>query len=123
MNRFERPQISNPSKQALSMMLRQRNPTSFMNNPQQMTGLPFNMQQQARQQFMRNASIRNMNPSQMAATGSNPINNPMMSGGGMIHQRQQQQQQSQMNPNIQAGKCHLRTTHNENYSEKGIVWN
>jgi len=33
MNRFERPQMNN-SKQALSMMLRQRNPTSLMNTPQ-----------------------------------------------------------------------------------------
>lgn len=112
MNRFERPQISNQSKQALTMMLqaRQRNPNTFMNNPQQMTGLPFNMQQQARQQFMRNASIRNMNPNQMAASGSNPINNPMMSGGGMIQRQQQQQQQSQMNANMQAGKCRFQFT-------------
>lgn len=107
MNRFERPPINNQSKQAISLMLqaRQRNPNSFVNNPQQITGLPFNMQPQARQQFMR-AGIRNMNPSQMAASGSNPINNPMMSGGGMIQRQQQhQQQQSQMNPNMQTGKC------------------
>lgn len=49
-NRFERPQLNNPtSKQALSMMLRQRHPSSFMNsgnNAQQgaMGGLPFNAQ-------------------------------------------------------------------------------
>lgn len=98
----------------MMLQARQRNPNSFINNPQQMTGLPFNMQQQTRQQFMRNAGIRNMNPSQMAASASNPINNPMMSGGGMI-QRQQQQQQSQMNPNMQAGKCYL---HHENHAEK-----
>lgn len=102
MNRFERPQMNNPSKQALTMMLRQRNPTSFMNagnNPQQssMSGLPFNVQQAAqRQQFMRTGPMRNINPAQIAAaSGSNQINtnlpNALMSGGSMVQQRQTQQ--------------------------------
>lgn len=98
MNRFERPQMNNPtSKQALSMMLRQRHPSSFMNaanNPQQpnMSGLPFNMQQ--RQQMMRTAAMRNVNPAQIQAAAANnqmnvnSIGNPMMSGGGMVQQRQ-----------------------------------
>lgn len=105
MNRFDRPQMNNPSKQALSMMLRQRNPPTFMNasnNPQQganISGLPFNIQHQRQQQLMRSAAMRNVNPTQVqaaaaaaaAAAASNQINNignPMMSGGGMIQQRQ-----------------------------------
>lgn len=99
MNRFERPQINNPtSKQALSMMLRQRHPSSFMNsanNPQQpnMGGLPFNIQQQRQQQLMRTAAMRNVNPAQMQAANATQMNannlgNPMMSGSGMLQQRQ-----------------------------------
>lgn len=100
MNRFERPQMNNPtSKQALSMMLRQRHPSSFMNaanNPQQPTmgGLQFNQIQQQRQQqlAMRTAAMRNVNPAQMQANANqmnaNSIGNPMMSGGGMVQQRQ-----------------------------------
>lgn len=98
-NRFERPQMNNPtSKQALSMMLRQRHPTSFMNaaaNPQQpsMSGLPFNIQQQRQQQLLRTAAMRNVNPAQLQAANANQLNanslgNPMMSGGGMVQQRQ-----------------------------------
>lgn len=110
MNRFERPQISNatPTKQALSMMLRSRHPSSFMNanntaqqqninagnNPQQpnMGGLPFNIQQQRQQLAMRTAAMRNVNPAQMqaasAANQMNNIGNPIMSGGAMVQQRQ-----------------------------------
>lgn len=99
MNRFERPQMNNPtSKQALSMMLRQRHPSSFMNsanNPQQpnMGGLPFNIQQQRQQQLMRTAALRNVNPAQMQAANATQMNannlgNPMMSGSGMLQQRQ-----------------------------------
>lgn len=110
MNRFERPQMNN-SKQALTMMLRQRHPSSFMNaannnpnnpnNPQQtpnMGGIPFNIQQQRQQQLMRTAAMRNTNPAQIqaaaaaaAAANANQMNNlgnPMMSGGSMVQQRQ-----------------------------------
>lgn len=98
MNRFERPQLNNPtSKQALTMMLRQRHPSSFMNagnNPQQanMSSLPFNIQQR-QQQLLRSAALRNVSPAQMQAANTNQLNannlgNPMMSGGGMVQQRQ-----------------------------------
>lgn len=97
MNRFERPQINNPtSKQALTMMLRQRHPSSFMNatnNAQQgnISGLPFNIQQR-QQQLMRTAAMRNVNPAQMQANAaanqmnSTNVGNPI--SGASIQQRQ-----------------------------------
>lgn len=103
MNRFERPQLNNPtSKQALSMMLagRQRHPPAFINsgnNPQQANigGLPFNMAQRQQIIAQRNAALRNVNPAQMQAAAAannqmnvNNIGNQMMSGGGMVQQRQ-----------------------------------
>lgn len=125
MNRFERPQITNPtSKQALTMMLRQRHPSSFPNsgnNAQQgaMGGLPFNRTGDnptqaalARQQMMRQAALRNMNPAQMAAaaaaaaaSGSNAPNANMpnamgMSGGSMVQRQAAQQQANQLNANM-----------------------
>lgn len=47
-NRFERPQINNQSKQALSIMLRQRHPP-FMPGNQAAGSNQFNMQQRNQQ--------------------------------------------------------------------------
>jgi mediator of RNA polymerase II transcription subunit 12 len=59
-NRFEKPQINNPSKQALSNMLRQRHPggnpaAAYGNNMQQQQRLqPQNVNAAQQQQFLRN---------------------------------------------------------------------
>ncbi len=51
MNRFERPQINNQSKQALSIMLRQRHPPFMPGNQAANPGQFNNMQQQRNQQL------------------------------------------------------------------------
>lgn len=57
MNRFERPQINNQSKQALSIMLRQRHPP-FMPGNQAANPGQFNNMQQQQQQQQRNQQLQ-----------------------------------------------------------------
>lgn len=72
MNRFDRPSLAAQSKQALSQMLRQRNPYTLGSGGQQgaaANNQMFNVHQQ-RQHLMR---LRNMNPAQIAL-GNNQMN-------------------------------------------------
>lgn len=118
MNRFERPQINNQSKQALSIMLRQRHPP-FMpgNQPAGQPGQQFNMQQQRNQlqlqqqqqqhqQYIR-TSLRGMNPSQMGNNQMTGMVQPGMGPGinpnNMIANQPSQMPQSQIAQNQQPG--------------------
>lgn len=123
-NRFERPQMNNNSKQALSNLLRQRQPpfvggNQMANNPgnfnamqQQRQGgmqpqqVPSQMQNPQSQQFMRN-QIRGMAPNQMIpggpmsggnVAGNVPgMNSNMVGPNGNMNASQMMMQQNQQN--------------------------
>lgn len=133
MNRFERPQINNQSKQALSIMLRQRHPP-FMPGNQPTNSGQFTMQQQRTQQLQQqqhqqsqqqqqqhqqqqyinrtntslNTSLRGMNPS-VAAMGNNQMSGmvqpmgPGLNPNNMMANQPGPMPQSQIAQNQQPG--------------------
>ncbi|KAH8373428.1 hypothetical protein KR009_006618 [Drosophila setifemur] len=101
-NRIERPPQNANSKQALSQMLRQRQPFQQQQQQQQGPGGGFNpMQQQQPTPQQQPGPQQQINPNQMRQQQMNAQQNPQAVAAFNAMQQQNAQQQQQMNPNQQ----------------------
>ncbi|XP_039485003.1 mediator of RNA polymerase II transcription subunit 12 isoform X1 [Drosophila santomea] len=108
-NRIERPPLNANSKQALSQMLRQRQPFQ-QQQAQQGPGGGFNpMQQQPQPSQQQPGPQQQINPNQMRQQQMNPQQNPQsVAAFNAMQQQQQNAQQQQMNPNQQQQQQFMR---------------